>query len=623
MNTQQLAKAKKGSLAMSNATLAGKPAAGNQLAGASMNPSHVSLLKAKLLACSLFLLPFVPAFGYTFGTSRHAASTEIFGYDRATLPETGSELRTDAFITLTNKVGTNTFHLDDLRVLGYDRTIGSAGTFKFRVLIKKGDGDIVTDRDDKDRELVFYWYDTPSPLREPGWYDSDGLTRWENLSFAAGQAFAFEGGGLVLETNGLVLDTAAKIDLPSNTSVALGNCWAKSINLCDMTITGNGTKNIAGGITLETLSNDLSRASCYYWYNVTNNAIAAAYRVPGWYASTSKKSKYTPESGVTFDMGKAFWLKGFQTASSESAVNTVLSYPKLALNVAERDDVQDWSSGDKGQTSSTTSSSFTFIGRAVDGSHLAYPVGMFSEVRAYTNEGGVRTLIATSTTFSPDDSAYHFRIDIPVSTEATEGSVLPNAKIAFEFVDKGGNIIDGVVPEDDAIVGEPGGAKNVSVMLGKDANKNGVSDEMELVYWWYAYGKMDSRLTGFDGDGDCDGDGMSNRDEYIAGTNPFVASDDFNVRKFVDFWPKDDDGNQLYDWVKVSFEPKEGRCYTLLTTTSLEDGSKWMPGEFKYQPTAEAASHSCFLTNRDEPCAIRTFYIPKDVARRFWRITVE
>jgi len=291
-------------------------------------------MKTKRLPFALLPLSVLPAFGYTFGTSRHAASTEIFGYDRATLPTSGRELRTDAFVTLTNAVADKTFHLDDLRVLGYNRRTGTAGAFSFFVMVRRGNGPVEPDKDAEGRELSFYWYDTPEPFRAPGWYDCDGGKRWENLKFDPGQAFCFQGDGLVLETNGLVLDTAAGIPVPANTSVAVGNCWAKHVNLCEMKIDGNGRSNIAGGITLQTLTYALGRESRYSWYCVTNDVESAdERRDPGWYASNGKDTKYSDKDGILFDMGKAFWVQGCQSNPGEPAVDTELSYPKLKLNV--------------------------------------------------------------------------------------------------------------------------------------------------------------------------------------------------------------------------------------------------------------------------------------------------
>ena len=293
------------------------------------------------------------AAAYTFGESRSAASTEIFGYDQATLPKAGVELRTDAFVTIT---GTNkTFHLDDLSVRGYDRSLGTAGSFSFFVMtyVTEGDVSYVTiGRDAKGRELRFYWYDIPptdNPLiaqarleREPGWYDADGVNRWENLEFQPGQAFAVQGNGLKFETFGLVLDTEMRIKVSANTYVAVGQSWAKHANLCDIRMENDGAHDIGGGVVLQTLNADLTREKAYYWYSVTNGIVSAdlRYRAPGWYAGTTKASRYTRESGVAFDMGRAFWVQGYQANAGEPGVECEYVLPRLQLFMK---DYEPWS----------------------------------------------------------------------------------------------------------------------------------------------------------------------------------------------------------------------------------------------------------------------------------------
>jgi len=268
---------------------------------------------------------------------------------------------------------------------------------------------------------------------------------------------------------------------------------------------------------------------------------------------------------------------------------------------------------------------FTFVGRVTDYAHVAYDGDQLAEVRAYTvADDGTRTPIAKSHTFSSTASAYNFKLDIPFATATGNGYVTPGTKVVLEFVDDEGRVFTGIVPEDDAIVGEPGGTKRIFTMLATDSDQNGIADEMEWYYYNYALSMENPvTLTEFDADADYDGDGQSNRDEYIAGTNPFIAADVFNVRTLnVDFWPKSDGGDQLYDWVKVGFFANNGRCYSLVTAPSLDDGNRWTLGEFKYQPFESEPSYSRLVTEGEET-GWRWFYIPKDVSRRFWRIEVE
>lgn len=299
---------------------------------------------ARVMAAVAAAMVVGSAAAYTFGTSRSAASTEIFGYDQTTLPKTGMELRTDAFVTLsdTNK----TFHLDDLSVRGYNRTLGTAGAFSLSVVAYENNAvEVVCDG--QGRKLQFYWYDIPQNsqadlVREPGWYDADGLNRWENLEFQPGQAFAVQGNGLKLETFGLVLDTEVRVKVPANQYVAVGQGWAKHANLCDITMESDGKNNIGGGVVLQTLKPSMERENSYYWCNVTNGITSAdrSYREPGWYWDNTKTSLYTRVSGVAFDMGRAFWVQGYQANPGEPAVECEFVLPRLQLFM---EDYEPWS----------------------------------------------------------------------------------------------------------------------------------------------------------------------------------------------------------------------------------------------------------------------------------------
>lgn len=284
------------------------------------------------------------ASAYALGERRSVASTEIFGYDQATLPRSGVELRTDVFVTIT---GTNkTFHLDDLSVRGYERSAGTAGAFSVGVMeIVNGRAAIA--RDGQGRELKFHWYDVPQNVqtnlvRTPGWYDADGKTRWENLEFQPGQSFVVQGSGLKLETFGLVLDAEMRMKVPCNRFVAVGQGWAKHANLCDMSIEGRRTNNVAGGVVLQTLLPSLECEKSYFWYSVTNGVSSESddYREPGWYADASKTGRYARDSGIAFDMGRAFWVRGCQADGDEAQGDCEYVLPKLRLFMK---DYEPWS----------------------------------------------------------------------------------------------------------------------------------------------------------------------------------------------------------------------------------------------------------------------------------------
>jgi len=265
-----------------------------------------------------------------------SASTEIFGYDRMHLPATGKALRSNMFVTLEDEAGNKFIHLNDLRVVGYKDAEGkgsTAGVFNFYVPMKVKNGTVVPATNATGRVLSFYWFD--NDLHEPGWYDSDGTSRWENVVFDPGQAFIFQGNGLVFESKGLVVDTGVNRPVPPNTHVAVGNAWAKRVNICDLALTDNGTHDISGGLTLERMADGpLDIKPLYSWYCVTNGYAPSdiKYREPGWYTGVTKSSKVSPSDGVFFEVGESFVVQGYQSNPGEAAPELRFRQKPQALN---------------------------------------------------------------------------------------------------------------------------------------------------------------------------------------------------------------------------------------------------------------------------------------------------
>ena len=253
---------------------------------------------------------------------------------------------------------------------------------------------------------------------------------------------------------------------------------------------------------------------------------------------------------------------------------------------------------------------FTFVGRVTDYDHVAYDADQVVTVRAYAQDG---TELAKAKTYFARDSFYNFKIDIPLASAESEGRAKTGDKVKLVFTDPEGRIFDGVVPEDNAVVGNPGEYRRISVMLATDEDNDGVSDEYVYYNWWNLM-NMGLDWTDFDAEADYDGDGQNNRSEFIAGTSMFDDKDVFNVRAL-------NVSNQV-DWVSVGFLAKNGRAYTVLTSDSLDDGKQWKLGTFRYQDNNAALEDARLMTGGSET-GWRWFFLPKDLNRRFWRIEVE
>ena len=250
--------------------------------------------------------------------------------------------------------------------------------------------------------------------------------------------------------------------------------------------------------------------------------------------------------------------------------------------------------------------SFTFAGRVVDYAHVAYDADQKVEIRVYDAAG---KLIAKGQTFTSGRTSYNFSVDVPLSDQAVQGSVQTGAKVNIVFVDPDGVIYEGLVLEGDATVGKPGEMKTLNVALGTDEDHDGVADEYveAMAYLMWKHGK-----SAYDANADWDGDGVNNRAEYIAGTNPFDAKDRFSVREMAV-----EEGFENY--LKLTFLANQGRTYTVDTKDDLAQGD-WRGTSFKDEKGETGVS----ITTGGTETGFKTIYVLKEnLKQQFWKLKVE
>lgn len=115
-------------------------------------------------------------------------------------------------------------------------------------------------------------------------------------------------------------------------------------------------------------------------------------------------------------------------------------------------------------------------------------------------------------------------------------------------------------------LGEPGKSTLLNLTLGVDSNDDGLPDAWQR--------RINQDLTKVTPNGDADGDGMSNLEEYLAGTYAFDPASGFTVAIL----------RFNHDLPVLGFTSITGRNYTVLGATEVD--GVWAPVQFRLATTA-------------------------------------
>lgn len=251
---------------------------------------------------------------------------------------------------------------------------------------------------------------------------------------------------------------------------------------------------------------------------------------------------------------------------------------------------------------------FLYTGRIRDfnGMGLDVSAGGKAVIRAY-KEG---VLLAVSPIVTSESTANNYCLRIPMGTVAGKETAQVGDVLTFE-VDDGAFRYDLKEVKFEP-VGNPGRTSTVNFVAAEDANANGVADEYEaaiedlLPLDHPFYGKP------YDPKADYDGDGISNLDEYLAGTDPLTSGDRLAI---VRLEPVEGQASLL----RADFVTAPGRVYALRGAETVEALAEAKENEpFQREPQAEASQHT--LYHETEESAQRTIYLLKRGPSRFWRL---
>ncbi len=216
-------------------------------------------------------------------------------------------------------------------------------------------------------------------------------------------------------------------------------------------------------------------------------------------------------------------------------------------------------------------------------------------------------------------SGTNFRLEVPVSTEASSKSAAIGDSLRCVVISDGGTTNVSVesmppVAAANAITNlnlvsasstafQAGDGKGGTVLVANDY-LDGIAPYMEY------YGK-----TAYDPSADWDGDGVSNYAEYRAGTNPFDESDRLRITAFA----LDTDSSLL------SFEYAGGHLYAIDSSATLTNKT-WAVAPFKVESKTASEQKSVYMKGtEDEDIGEMTIYLAPaaDSPSMFYTIRAE
>jgi hypothetical protein len=187
----------------------------------------------------------------------------------------------------------------------------------------------------------------------------------------------------------------------------------------------------------------------------------------------------------------------------------------------------------------------------------------------------------------PDlESGKNYRLEVPMDSGLTTKAYMPTAlrpAMAFRLKVQVGNTtyLPIELKGNFSQLGRPGQRTVMDLTLGEDANGDGLPDAWQRL--------VDSDISKVPPGGDYDGDGLTNLEEYLAGTYAFDPTDGFKL----------DIVSQDSSLSVLEFLAVTGRTYTLEGSADL---ATWKPLSFRLSAT-------------DPATVLRDHYLAADVRR--------
>lgn len=249
--------------------------------------------------------------------------------------------------------------------------------------------------------------------------------------------------------------------------------------------------------------------------------------------------------------------------------------------------------------------SVTYLGRITNWAGMeASLVNPNARIQAFRSDNNA--LLASTSIDAIGQSRYNYALHVPMTLTADESYGQQGISIYFKA-----KIDHAIYLSPRLILPQAGSLVKYDIAFATDANNNGVADEYEADV--EAFDMPAAGIEGpYDADADYDGDGISNRDEYYAGTDAFWSKDRLAITHFK---PKGEEG-----YTEVAFIASNGRNYRIKSGEHVEDEAL---GEvaFSLEPIENSKTYERFNAEGDQ--TVKVYLLPLEAKARFIRVAVD
>ncbi|VGO20810.1 hypothetical protein [Pontiella sulfatireligans] len=204
----------------------------------------------------------------------------------------------------------------------------------------------------------------------------------------------------------------------------------------------------------------------------------------------------------------------------------------------------------------------------------------------------------------------NYRLEIPMATSDREGYAQTGdaVELILDYADDRHAVAS--ESGDFPTVGQPGGAVRIQIAVGSDIDDDGFVDEYEeLLSPYYESAGKSGAIEDISPNDDFDHDGVSNYDEYIAGTIPVDGSDLLLIRDFYLV------GSNTF---AIAFMTAPGRSYTLPKTGQLSS-NQWEYASFSQSTNSEPSKRFLYA----EADQYMTLFIQQETNSAMFRLEVQ